>query len=111
MSKDIFDFKNTDDLPVELKKLTHLHRDKNDEDRIFELFDVKETLTRNELLIGFYRKYNKVLTQSALYYRLSSLVLKGKIRKLNKNKNNQHELSVYEKLISLCHEKNSGNEG
>jgi predicted HTH transcriptional regulator len=100
MNKDIFDLENIEDIPKELEKLLSFRKENpaDEEVKIFELFDTRKRLTRNELMVAFYRKYNRVITQNFLYYRLSLLIKKGKIKKLDKSKNNQYELAVYEKI-------------
>lgn len=70
----IFDLKNTNDLPDDIKKnLLPLSIKR----KILDLFDLEEQLTINKIKVGLYRQYKLKLTNGCISVHLSVLKRKG----------------------------------
>lgn len=54
---DFFDLNNLDDLPDEVKKEVSLLGLRKDTERLLSLFDIKNQLTIDEIIVGMSRKY------------------------------------------------------
>lgn len=80
-SNEIFDLKNTDDLPKELKIIGRSNRFGENTNKILNLFYIKEELTINEIIVGFYRKYNKVIDRNFLSKTLFNLCKRKQLKK------------------------------
>ena len=68
MIKDIFDLKNLSDIPLELKENLQVSRGRFSEAgrQILSLFDLKNELSLDEILVGMFRKYNVVTTRNCI---------------------------------------------
>lgn len=81
-------FKITEDLPDDVKNsLKKLHSTTS---RILALFEIKNILSVDEIIVGIYRRYNTLLTRT----NVSSTLQKLK----NRNKIKYKERGVYEKV-------------
>lgn len=67
---DIFDLKNLDDLDNEvISNLSLKCLCPTMPEKVLALFKIKKTLCTNEIIVGYYRKYNQHFTRiQALYY-------------------------------------------
>jgi hypothetical protein len=83
MSDDIFDIRNTDDLPEQLQKAVKKEFDNN----IIELFKIAERpLHINEVTVAYYRKYGIEKTKRQITIKLCNMSrqINPKIIKYNK---------------------------
>jgi hypothetical protein len=70
----IFDLKNIDDLPDDIRQNLFPRSIKR---KILELFDLQEKLTINKIKVGLYRQYGLKLTNGCISVHLSLLKRKG----------------------------------
>ena len=95
-SEKIFDLSDIKDLPDHLKKEVKPSGYKSETLQLLSLFDMKEQLTVDELIVGMYRKIGQFGTIrdrrwiKAALYRLEK---RGKVKRVKNNKN------VYQKII------------
>lgn len=82
---DIFDLKNTEDLPEKL----YSSKD-NKSSNLLELFDLKEILSVEEMQAGYFRKYGIFIKRNSMYSHLSGLMRRGLIKKVG--------IGVFEKI-------------
>lgn len=77
----IFDAKNISDIPVSLKnQLSCLRRSKETKE-LMSLFEIKNRLTIDEILIGLYRKYNREQSRVWVTTTAYNLTRKGIIKR------------------------------
>lgn len=81
-------FKITDELPEHVKNSLKINNSTTS--RILTLFEIKNVLTVDEIIVGIYRRHNILLTRT----NISSLLQKLK----NTNKIKYKERGVYEKV-------------
>lgn len=73
MKDNIFDTKNTSDLPDEVRQECKKFF-RNDTEQLLSLFDIKDSLNIDEIIIGLFRKYKLQKTRtwvSSTVYNLS----------------------------------------
>lgn len=85
--KDIFNLDDVDDLPRELHRFRRKNTDKAAmKSKVLSLFEAKETLNRNEIIVGIYRETKEVVKEAKVYSLLHELIREGKIKKLGRVK-------------------------
>ena len=86
MNDDIFDIKNIDDIDEITKKyIKTRHRDCKKSMEVLSLFEIKNILSIDEILVGMYRKYRKIVTRAYIRNKMFFLKEKGLIKKYCKN--------------------------
>jgi len=85
MHNDFFDLDDLSDISEQVRK--ELNR-KNSTiiGKILQLFNFKQTLTVDEILVGFYRKYGELMKRNYLQNRLYTLCKTNRITKNNLTK-------------------------
>jgi len=78
----IFDLSDISDLPIPLKNKLSILRSSSETRKIINLFKMKDTLTIDEILVGFFREYKKEISRSWVSTTLYNLSRKGFVRKL-----------------------------
>ncbi|MFA5695956.1 MAG: hypothetical protein WC917_00625 [Bacilli bacterium] len=88
--KNIFDLYNIDDLPKKIRGRLDKIKHYRTTDLILNLFESRKTLSINEIQVGLYRLYNKIVNRAALG---------NALYKLNKSKKiKRTEWGIYEKI-------------
>jgi len=84
--KELFDLKNTKDLPkgVVAQISKSAGRPANKTRAMLELFDLKDCLSTDEIIVGLYRKYGIKRTKKALHTVIHHLIKKGTLKKLHR---------------------------
>ena len=82
MENDIFDLGDQSDLPVEMR--ANLSNGPKYEKEIISLFELKETLRPDEIIVGLFRRYNMHITKSSLLVKMCTLHKQKKVIRLRK---------------------------
>lgn len=80
-NKDIFNLNDISDLSSTTRKYLNKHRLHSGCSNILNLFDIKETLSLDEIIVGLYRLYKMEKSRSWLASTLYSLSARGLIKK------------------------------
>ena len=84
--KNIFDLTNTEGLPRQLVEALSKPRVKKEIRYLLELFDIKNNLTTNEIMVGLYRKFSLFTTKKWVISTTYNLTKKGFLKKISKGK-------------------------
>lgn len=92
--KDIFDLTDTKDIPEELlKRIMSKVKDLSQAQKhILELLRIRNGLTYNEFLIGYYRKYGEVVTRNYLHKAVLGLKRRGYVESKPSSKSNKQNV-------------------
>jgi len=78
---DIFDL-NPDNLPPELAKELSKQRERKKDRRVLHLFDIKNPLSVNEVLVGIYRQNEIIVKRAWVGNMLYQLTKEGLLKKI-----------------------------
>lgn len=76
MRNNIFDLDNTTDFPEEVEIKRH-YNDGRKHQKIYRLFELKDDLNKDEIMVGMYRKYKVILDRKKLSNHMGYLVRRG----------------------------------
>ena len=80
MIKDIFDIENISDLPESLQ--LECNKKKTMNNRVYDLFKMKDSLTAIEIIAAMYRKYNVIIRKHYVQIILCQFMKEGSIKKI-----------------------------
>jgi len=86
MEENIFNLDKTDDLPEAYKKQLKLLNVRDDTRSLLALFDLKDNLSIDEILVGMYRLHKVEKSRIWVSSTLHNLSKKGLIRKIDGTK-------------------------
>jgi hypothetical protein len=92
--QNVFDIESTEDLPESCRKqIVNLNTVKTRTTLVFEMFDIKEQLTVNEILVAMYRLHKISATRDYIASILCILIKKNLVRKVSGT-------NIYEKIVN-----------
>jgi hypothetical protein len=96
--QNIFNIEDTEDLPEHCKKQIYKKKPKKTKTAlIFEMFDIKEQLTANEILVAIYRLHKISVTRDRITRSLHYLIKKNLVKKVSGT-------HIYEKIVNQLEE-------
>lgn len=81
---DIFDTNNIEDLPELSRKRIKLSNFKGNTLKVIDLFELKNTLSVNEVIVSLYRLHKLEKTKGWVHTTLNNLQLKETIKRIDK---------------------------
>lgn len=84
--EDIFSLENTDSLPEEVKSQIYVNSLKKGSKMLLELFSIKSELSIDEIIVGYYRKFDLIKSRTWVSSNLYNLSKKGMIYKVKGKK-------------------------
>lgn len=86
IEENIFILQNFDDIPDDLKAEIIIKEDKTRTEHVYSLFNIKNILNINEIIIGCYRGYKYKVMRKTAFAICANLRKKGLIKKIGKAK-------------------------
>jgi len=81
--RDVFDLNNIEDIPDSTKNQLRINMIREGAQNLLLLFNIKEELSIDEIIVGFSRKYKEEKTRSWVSSNLHNLSKKNLIEKVN----------------------------